>query len=167
MADAKNDTTTPTPAEVTPAAPAGRVDRPVSATTAAGTTQATNGGSTTIADHVVAKVAGIAAREVRGVYALGGGGARAFGAIRDAVNATDLTQGVRVEVGQTQAAADLTIVVEYPTPIHAVAAEVRSTVAGAITRLTGLEVVEVNIEVNDIHVPGDDDDDDDTEARVA
>lgn len=161
------NTSTPTPAEVTTATPATRVDRPASANTAAGTTQTTDGGSTVIADSVVAKVAGIAAREVRGVYALGGGGARAFGAIRDAVNATDLTQGVRVEVGQTQAAADITLVVEYPTPIHAVAAEVRSTVAGAITRLTGLEVVEVNIEVNDIHVPGEDNDDDDTEVRVA
>lgn len=166
MADTTN-ATTPTPAEVTPATPATRVDRPAGANAAAGTTQTTNGGSTTIADSVVAKVAGIAAREVRGVYALGGGGARAFGAIRDAVNATDLTQGVRVEVGQTQAAADLTLVVEYPMPIHSVAAEVRSAVAGAITRLTGLEVVEVNIEVNDIHVPGEDNDDDDTEARVA
>ena len=158
MADTTN-ATTPTPAEVTTATPATRVDRPAGANAAAGTTQTTNGGSTTIADSVVAKVAGIAAREVRGVYALGGGGARAFGAIRDAVNATDLTQGVRVEVGQTQA--------EYPMPIHSVAAEVRSAVAGAITRLTGLEVVEVNIEVNDIHVPGEDNEDDDTEARVA
>ncbi|ODT11877.1 MAG: stress-like protein (gls24) [Microbacterium sp. SCN 70-18] len=166
MADTTN-ATTPTPAEVTTATPATRVDRPAGANAAAGTTQTTNGGSTTIADSVVAKVAGIAAREVRGVYALGGGGARAFGAIRDAVNATDLTQGVRVEVGQTQAAADITLVVEYPMPIHSVAAEVRSAVAGAITRLTGLEVVEVNIEVNDIHVPGEDNEDDDTEARVA
>lgn len=159
------NTSTPTPAEVTTATPATRVDR--AATQTAGTTQTSNGGSTVIADHVVAKVAGIAAREVRGVHALGGGGARAFGAIRDAVNATDLTQGVRVEVGQTQAAADITLVVEYPTPIHAVAAEVRSAVSAAITRLTGLEVVEVNIEVNDIHVPGEDDEDADTEVRVA
>ncbi|MDQ1205546.1 putative alkaline shock family protein YloU [Microbacterium sp. SORGH_AS 862] len=101
-----------------------------------------------------------------GVYALGGGGARALGMIRDAINATDLTQGVKVEVGETQAAADLTIVVEYPAPIQEVAAGVRTAVAGAISRLVGLEVVEVNIEVNDVHLPGDDTDDD-AEARVA
>ncbi|MEV8273676.1 Asp23/Gls24 family envelope stress response protein [Microbacterium sp. NPDC077184] len=166
MADTTNDTPTNDTTK-NAATPATRVDRPAGTNASADAAQTTNGGSTTIADHVVAKVAGIAAREVRGVHALGGGGARAFGAIRDAVNATDLTQGVKVEVGQTQAAADLTIVVEYPMPIHSVAAEVRSTVAGAITRLTGLEVVEVNIEVNDIHVPGEDDEDDDTEARVA
>ncbi|MGB4134952.1 MAG: Asp23/Gls24 family envelope stress response protein [Microbacterium sp.] len=123
-------------------------------------------GRTTIADGVVAKIAGIAAREVSGVYALGGGGARALGAIRDAVNATDLTQGVKVEVGETQAAADITIVVDYPAPIHEVAENVRQAVMGAITRLAGLQVVEVNVDVNDVHLPSDDSDDD-TESRVS
>ena len=95
-------------------------------------------------------------REVAGVYALGGGGARAFGAIRDVINATDLAQGVKVEVGETQAAADITIVVEYPAPVHEVAANVRAAVTAAITTLVGLEVVEVNVEVNDVHLPSDD-----------
>jgi uncharacterized alkaline shock family protein YloU len=123
-------------------------------------------GRTTIADGVVAKVAGIAAREVSGVYALGGGGARALGAIRDAVNATDLTQGVKVEVGETQAAADITIVVDYPAPIQDVAETVRQGVTDAITRLVGLQVVEVNVDVNDVHLPSDDADDD-SESRVS
>lgn len=142
---------------------AGRVDRPASPL-ASGDVDAT--GRTTIADDVVAKVAGIAAREVAGVYALGGGGARAFGAIRDAINVTDLTQGVKVEVGETQAAVDLTIVVDYPAPIQTVAETVRASVTDAITRLVGLEVVEVNVDVNDVHLPGDDHDDD-TEQRVS
>ena len=144
-----------------PATQGSRVDR---ALPGSDTASADTAGKTTIADSVVAKVAGIAAREVSGVYALGGGGARAFGAIRDAINATDLTQGV--EVGETQAAADLTIVVEYPAPIQEVAEQVRSRVAGAISRLVGLEVVEVNVDVNDIHIPGDDGDDS-TPARVS
>ena len=59
-------------------------------------------GKTVINDAVVAKVAGIAAREVPGVHALGGGAARALGALRDAMNATDLGQGISVEVGETQ-----------------------------------------------------------------
>lgn len=146
-----------------PPAPHGsRVDR---AFTGSGNPTET-AGKNTIADSVVAKVAGIAAREVSGVHALGGGGARAFGAIRDAINATDLTQGVRVEVGETQAAADLTIVVEYPAPIQEVADQVRARVADAIHRLVGLEVVEVNVDVNDIHLPGDEDDDS-TPSRVS
>ncbi|ARJ04098.1 hypothetical protein GCM10010988_28190 [Cnuibacter physcomitrellae] len=161
------DETTTTPVEKTtkaPTVPASRVDRSIPTTRV--TTEDTAGGKTTIADGVVAKVAGIAAREVSGVYALGGGGARAFGAIRDAINATDLGQGVKVEVGETQAAADITIVVEYPAPIQEVASNVRNAVAGAITRLVGLEVVEVNVDVNDVHIPGDDSDDQ-TESRVA
>lgn len=128
--------------------------------------ESASAGRTTIAEGVVAKVAGIAAREVSGVHALGGGGARVFGAIRDAVNATDLTQGVKVEVGETQAAADITIVVDYPLPIQEVADNVRSAVTAAITRLVGLQVVEVNIDVNDVHLPIDDADDD-TESRVS
>ncbi|GLJ80741.1 Asp23/Gls24 family envelope stress response protein [Microbacterium imperiale] len=146
------------------AASGSRVDRSFSATRVPADTEAA--GKTVIADAVVAKVAGIAAREVTGVYALGGGGARAFGAIRDAINATDLSQGVKVEVGETQAAADLTIVVEYPAPIQEVADNVRAAVAGAISRLVGLEVVEVNVEVNDVHIAGADDDDE-SESRVA
>ena len=146
------------------AAPTGsRVDRAV---TGSATASGDVAGTTIIADSVVAKVAGIAAREVSGVYALGGGSARAFGAIRDAINATDLTQGVKVEVGETQAAADLTIVVEYPAPIQEVADRVRARVADAITRLVGLEVVEINVDVNDIHLPGDEDDDS-TASRVS
>lgn len=138
-----------------PAASTSRVDRSSSFSTSRIPADSDAAGKTTIADGVVAKVAGIAARQVDGVYALGGGGARAFGAIRDAVNATDLSQGVKVEVGETQAAADLTIVVEYPAPIQEVANNVRAAVAGAISRLVGLEVVEVNVAVNDVHLPGD------------
>jgi len=145
---------------------ASRVDRAPSAARVPDGAGAESAGRTTIADGVVAKVAGIAARDVSGVYALGGGGARAFGAIRDAVNATDLTQGVKVEVGETQAAADITIVVEYPAPIQDVAENVRQAVTDAITRLVGLQVVEVNVDVNDVHLPSDDADDD-TESRVS
>ncbi|KUF07774.1 hypothetical protein AUL38_07665 [Leucobacter sp. G161] len=145
-------------------APSSRVDRVRSASTS--TDDSASAGRTTVAEGVVAKIAGIAAREVSGVYALGGGGARALGALRDAVNATDLTQGVKVEVGETQAAADITIVVDYPAPIQDVAENVRSAVAGAISRMVGLEVVEVNVDVNDVHLPSDDSDDD-AESRVS
>ncbi len=131
------------------------------------TTTGESAGRTTRAESVRATGAGIAAREVSGVHALGGGGARALGALRDVVNATDLTQGVRVEVGETQAAADLTIVVDYPAPLQEVAGNVRQAVTEAITRLVGLQVVEVNVDVNDVHLPGDDSDDDDSESRVS
>ncbi|AMB60390.1 stress-like protein (gls24) [Microterricola viridarii] len=140
-----------------------RVDRPFTQSRVVSDQSAA--GTTIIAEGVVAKIAGIAARQVPGVYALGGGGARALGALRSVVNADDLTQGVKVEVGETQAAADITIVVEYPAPVQDVAANVRAVVSGAISSLVGLEVVEVNVEVNDVHLPSDDKNEE--ESRVS
>ena len=113
-------------------------------------------GKTVIVDPVVAKIAGIAAREVPGVFALGGGAARVVGAIREAIGGTDLTQGIRVEVGETQVAVDITIVVEYPQPLQVVAGEVRLAVAKAIEQLIGMEVAEINVTVSDVHILGDD-----------
>lgn len=127
----------------------------------AGTTtnEAASTGETIIENNVVAKIAGIAAREVNGVYALGGGAARAVGAIRDALNSTDLTQGVRVEVGETQVAVDITIVAEYPAALHTVADDVRAAVARAMSDYVGKQAVEINVTINDVHIPSDDDDD--------
>ena len=104
-------------------------------TTTAGTSVSSNAplsvssGTTVIVDPVVAKIAGIAARDVPGVFALGGGAARAIGLVRDAIGNTDLSQGVKVEVGETQVAVDVTIVVEYPMPLTAVASAVRTAIA--------------------------------------
>jgi len=137
---------------------------PITSTALGNVTVAT--GTTVIVDPVVAKIAGIAAREVPGVYALGGGAARVVGAIRDAMGSTDLSQGVKVEVGETQVAADVTIVVEYPLPLQQVADQVRAAVAAAITDLIGMEVAEINVTVTDVHIPGDDDTTTD-ETRVA
>jgi len=113
-------------------------------------------GRTTIEDGVVAKIAGIAAREVEGVHALGGGAARMVGAIRDALNSTDLSQGISVEVGEKQVAVDVTIVAEYPVALQRVADDVRRAVYRAMEDLVGMEVAEVNVAVNDVHIPSDD-----------
>jgi uncharacterized alkaline shock family protein YloU len=126
----------------------------------------TSTGTTVIVDAVISKVAGIAARDVPGVFALGGGAARALGAIRSAINQTDLSQGVSVEVGETQVAVDVSIVAEYPMPLQTVADNVRSAVYDAIENLIGMQVTEVNVTVNDVHIPSDDDNDDDSKARV-
>jgi uncharacterized alkaline shock family protein YloU len=121
------------------------------------TVDSTSAGATVIVDSVIAKVAGIAAREVPGVFALGGGAARALGAIRDAMNNTDLTQGISVEVGETQVAVEITIVVEYPLPLQVVANDVRAAIYRAITDLVGMEVTEVKVTITDVHIPSQDD----------
>ncbi|GAB2523722.1 Asp23/Gls24 family envelope stress response protein [Nocardiopsis aegyptia] len=127
-------------------------------------------GRTQIADGVVAKIAGMAAREIGGVYAMGGGAARAVGAVRDAMTKGDssVARGVAVEVGERQAAVDIDVVVEYGAAIQDLAAAVRRNVTTAVERMTGLEVTEINIKVDDIHLPDDDHGDEDaaSEPRV-
>ena len=126
-------------------------------------------GKTVIEDGVVAKVAGIAAAEVVGVYALGGNVTRVIGAIRDAINQSDKSQGVSVEVGERQVAVDITLVAEYPLPLQKIADDVRGAVYAAIEDIVGMDVAEVNVTINDVHIPGDDtatDDDATQAARV-
>jgi uncharacterized alkaline shock family protein YloU len=123
-------------------------------------------GSTTIADAVVTKVASIATREVGGVHELGGGAARALGSAAQRVGIGDQrTQGVTVEVGDKEAAVDLTIVVEYGESIPRLSKEIRDNVTRRIEGITGLSVTEVNVTVNDLHFPGDDQPDDES-SRV-
>ena len=113
-------------------------------------------GKTSIADSVVAKIAGVATREIAGIHAMGSGTARALGAIRDKLPgsgpARGVTQGVSVEVGERQAAIDLDVVVEYGVPIVDVANAVRDNVSSRVERMTGLEVTEVNVAVDDIYL---------------
>lgn len=125
-------------------------------------------GRTSIADTVVSKIAGIAAREISGVHDLGGGAARAVGALRERIpgSRTNLSQGVGVEVGERQAAVDLDIVAEYGVSISDLAAGIRRNVIASVERMTGLEVTEVNITVHDVHIEGEADNDKDTAPRV-
>ena len=125
-------------------------------------------GKTTIADIVVSKIAGMATREVSGVYNLGGGSARAVGAIRERIpgSRTNFSQGVSVEIGEKQAAVDIDIVAEYGVAIADLAAGIRRNVIAAIERMTGLEVTEVNITVHDVHLENEDDDDEQSASRV-
>lgn len=134
--------------------------------TAAKAAQAPAVGSTTIEDGVIAKIAGIAAREVPGVHALGGGAARMVGAIRDALNTTDHTQGVTVEVGETQVAVDVTIVAEYPVSLQKVADDVRTAIHRVMVDLVGMDVVEINVTINDVHIPSTDDAEEAPATRV-
>ncbi len=124
-----------------------------------GSALASERGTTTINDLVVTKVAAIAARETSGVYDLGGGAARALGAMTERVGVSmsdDRSRGVSVEVGEREAAVDLTLVVEYGESIPKVSDAVRENVIKRIEGITGLSVAEVNIVVNDLHFPGED-----------
>ena len=115
-------------------------------------------GRTTIADLVVVKIAGVAARQIPGVHDMGGGLSRTISAVRDRVpgGRPNVGRGVKVEVGERQTAVDLDLVLEYGVPVAEVASAVRENVIAAVERITGLEVVEVNVAVNDVHLPEED-----------
>ncbi|WP_323377843.1 Asp23/Gls24 family envelope stress response protein [Streptomyces smaragdinus] len=126
-------------------------------------------GRTTIADGVVAKIAGLAARDVVGVHALGSGLSRTIGAVRERVpggGGSRTLAGVKAEVGELQTALDLEIVVDYGVAIADVARSVRENVIAAVERMTGLEVVEVNIAVSDVNLPDDDEDESAEQLRL-
>ena len=115
----------------------------------------TERGSTTIQDGVVSKVAGIAAQEVEGIR-MDGGASQTVGSIMSAVPGVgggSQSQGVSVEVGEVEAAVDLTVTVEYGRTIHQIAEAVRSNVIRRVENLVGLRVTEVNITVSDIFFP--------------
>lgn len=116
----------------------------------------TDEGTTSIADTVVAKIAGLACREVSGVHDMGAGMSRTFGSIKDMIpvgnSEPSPSRGVSVEVGERQAAIDLDIVVEYGASIVDIAAAIRRNVIGRLESMTGLEVSEVNVTVDDVYL---------------
>ncbi|EWS81392.1 Asp23/Gls24 family envelope stress response protein [Brachybacterium phenoliresistens] len=118
----------------------------------------TSRGITTLDETVVAKIAGMAAREVPGVHDMGNAARRMFSAVTDRIpNAqTNVAGGISVEKGDTQTAIDVTIVVEYGASIVEVGDAIRRSIIEQIETTTGLEVLEVNVNVVDVHLPEDD-----------
>ena len=129
---------------------------------------ATGDGQISVAEGVVQKIAGKACREIAGVHAMGTSGSRAFGTIRERIpgsSGPNVAQGVGVEVGETEAAIDLDIVVEYGVAIAELGRSIQRNVKQSVERMTGLHVVEVNVAVDDVYLP--DDDDQPTATRVS
>jgi uncharacterized alkaline shock family protein YloU len=102
-------------------------------------------GSLTLSEEVVATIAGLAAKEVDGIYSVGKTPFINFG--------DNPKRGVGVEVGKTQAAFDLDIVVEYGHDIREVARALRVKTAAEVNKMAGREVVEINVHVVDIKLP--------------
>jgi uncharacterized alkaline shock family protein YloU len=115
----------------------------------------TERGSTSISDSVVSKIAGIASQEVDGIR-MGSGGSQAVSGLLGSItggSSGSQTQGVSVEVGQEEAAIDLTLTAEYGKSIPQLAEAVRRNVANRVESLVGLRVTEVNITVSNIFFP--------------
>jgi uncharacterized alkaline shock family protein YloU len=115
-------------------------------------------GKTSIADGVVAKIVGIAAREIDGVHdVVATGAGAAIGGLASRVTRSDTrAQGVSVEVGEREAAASITIVADYGVSIPQVADAVRRNIIDRVEAMTGLTVIAVDISVTDLYFADDD-----------
>ena len=118
-------------------------------------------GTTTISTSVVSQIAGIAAQEVEKVQ-MGGGASAAVGGFLQSVTGSvtgggagggNFAKGVSAEVGEEEAAIDLTMAIEYGQSIPQLTEAARRNVINRVESLVGLRVTEVNITVNDVQVP--------------
>ena len=118
-------------------------------------------GSVKIANEVVSVIAGLAATEIDGVAGMSGG---ITGDLTEMLGMKNLSKGVKVEVGEKEAAIDIFVVMEYGSKISDVATKVQKNVKETVETMTGLDVVEINIHVQGINIP--EESDMETEPRV-
>lgn len=105
-------------------------------------------GTLTYEDKVIQKIIGIALEETDGLLTVNGG---FFSNLADKiVNTNDVTSGIDVEVGQKQVAVDLSIVVEYGKDIAKLYDHIKQVIIDEVSKMTNLEVIEVNVTVVDV-----------------
>lgn len=111
----------------------------------------TDMGNIQIAPEVIEVIAGLAAIEIEGVAGMSGG---FVSGVTELLGRKNLAKGVKVEVGQREAAVDVSIVIEYGFKIPEVAGKIQDNVKHAIESMTGLDVVEVNVHIHDVQFKG-------------
>lgn len=104
-------------------------------------------GKIKIESDVVAMIAGLAAVDTDGIASMSGGITEG---LARRVSGKNVAKGVKVEVGNTEAAIDLRVIIKYGYKIHEVAATLQQTVKDAVESMTGLQVVEVNVHVEGV-----------------
>lgn len=107
-------------------------------------------GAIRISDDVVATIAGLAATETPGIAGMSGGISEG---LARRLSGKQVNKGVSVEVGETEAAIDLRVIVNYGAKIHEVCKDLQENVRDAVTNMTGLSVVEVNVKVEGVSFP--------------
>jgi len=102
-------------------------------------------GSINLSDDVVATIAGLAARDIPGIFSIGKSRWIDF--------SDSPTRGVDAEVGQMEAAIDIDVVIEYGCDLEETAAKLRARIAEEVAKMASREVVEININVVDVQLP--------------
>lgn len=102
----------------------------------------------TFDDQVVKKIAGIAVSEIPGILGLSG---NAITNLTDKfTNGSNPTKGISAEVGTKQVAIDLDVIGEYGKNIAQVFDTATKKVADEVKNMTGLDVIEFNMNVDDV-----------------
>lgn len=104
-------------------------------------------GSVKISDDVVKIIAGMAAMEIKGVSSMSGGIADG---IVEKLGRKNLSRGIKAEVGEKEAKIEISVIIEYGKPIKEVASRIQARVKEAVEGMTGLKVVEVNVNVQGV-----------------
>ena len=120
-------------------------------------------GSVKISNDVVAIIAGVAATEVDGVAGMSGG---ITGGITEMLGMKNLSKGVKVEVGEEETAIDIFIIVEYGTKIGEVGIKVQKNVKDTVETMTGLNVIEVNVNIQGVNLVKEEEPKPEAEVRV-
>ncbi|MEN8908295.1 MAG: Asp23/Gls24 family envelope stress response protein [Clostridiales bacterium] len=105
-------------------------------------------GELKISEEVVAIISGISATEIDGIAGMSSSLA---GEIVEMLGRKNLSKGVKVEVGEKEAAIDLYVIVNYGYRIPEVSWQVQEKVKKGVEKMTGLKVIEVNIHVQGIN----------------
>jgi len=111
-----------------------------------------NNGNISYAEDVIATIAGVAALEIPGIVGMSGG---IKGDITELLGKKNLTKGIKVEVGKEEASIVINVVVEYGIELHNTACKVQENVKKAVETMTGLHVVEVNVNIQGVSVAKD------------
>jgi uncharacterized alkaline shock family protein YloU len=104
-------------------------------------------GTVTYANDVIATIAGLAVMEVPAVAGMSGG---MVDGIVELVGRKNLTKGIKVEVGNHEAAIDVYVVIQFGAKIQDTAVSIQESVKKAVETMTGLKVIEVNVHVQGV-----------------
>lgn len=96
---------------------------------------------------VIEKIASVAVYQVPGVLDLKGG---VIAGIQETFGSEDMTKGVSAEIGEKEAAFDISIIMEHGYSAQKVYDDIKEIVSEHIQTMTGLEAVEINLKVVDL-----------------
>jgi uncharacterized alkaline shock family protein YloU len=98
-------------------------------------------------DQVIKKIAGIAVDEIEGILSMSGG---FIDGVSERLGLSNVTKGITAEVGEKQVALNLNVILEYGKSAPKVFAETVKKIQNVVRDMTGLDVIEVNMHVQDV-----------------